>query len=453
LSRAIERRALLAGAGALLAGAVLPGRAVAMGRTPVGGRFSVHVPWPTSAIDPHDLRDPAAALFASAIADSVYALDASGNAYPTLAAALPSREGDAAVVRLREGLRTARGAALDGRDLVGSVERARARGAAAILADVPRAERHPKEPLAAVFPGADPGRVARALASPIVALLPRSFSPTAPDGTGAFRADCGAAQLTLQRNPVASRGPAFLDAIDVLRSEDLTTSLRAFEAERDDVGWLGAGLHTNRRDAARFDLGVAAWIVLSTGEAAGLFGQPGVAQRLVDALPPERLAHLGLGALPLSRGDAAWGGPPAELLVDEAAAHLVELAEAVAPILSRPGHEVTKTPVPRAELARRRARGGALLSIDLVRPVGPGPLNALLSLATADDRARAVDLARHPPKLPSGTSPRSMTSTLRLGVIAEVRLAGSVAQDVALARAAVGEGWDLGATFRRPAKR
>jgi peptide/nickel transport system substrate-binding protein len=446
-----DRRAFVAAAGALLGATVFPALASAMGRIPLGGRCSMHVPWPTSSIDPHDLRDPAAALFASAIADSVYGLDAAGNPYPTLAAALPSREGDTAVVRLREGMRTARLAPLDGRDLISSVERARARGAVAVLADIPRPVRHAKDPLAAVFPGADPGRLARALASPMVALLPRTFNAAAPDGTGAFRADPGPARLLLMRNASAARGPAFLDAIEVVRSESLMTSLRAFEAERDDLGWLGVGLHANRRGAVRFDLGVAAWIVLATSPDAGLFGQPGVAQRLVDALPPERLAHLALGALPPAQGDPAWGGPPAELLVDEAAAHLVEIAEAIAPILSRPGHEVTSTPVPRTELARRRARG--LLTLDLVRPLGPGPFHALLALATADDRARAVDLARHPPRLGPDATWRSLTSTLRLGVIAEVRIAGGVAPEIGLSRAASGDGWDLGATFRRPVKR
>lgn len=450
MSRSLPRRAFLGAAASLLGVAALPASALAMGRTPLGGRISMHVPWPTGSLDPHDLHDPAAALFASAIADPVYGLDAQGNPYPTLAAALPTREGDATVVRLREGMRTARLARLDARDLVSSVERARARGAAAVLADIPRPERHRTDPLAAVFPRADPARVARALASPLLALLPRGFDPAAPDGTGAFKAELGPQRITLVRNPVAARGPAFLDEVEIVRADTLTTSLRAFESARDDLGWLGVGLHTNRRGAVRFDLGVAAWIVLITGADAGPFGQPGVAQRLVDALPPERLAHLGLGALPRAHGDPGWGGPPAELLVDESAAHLVEVAEAIAPILSRPGHEVRNTPVPRAELARRRARGTATLAIELVRPLGPGLHDTLLALATADSRARALDLARHPPRLSPTASPRSLTATLRLGVIAEVRVAGGVMPDIALARAPGGEGWDLGATFRRP---
>ena len=185
------------------------------------------------------------------------------------------------------------------------------------------------------------------------------------------------------------------------------------------------------------------------GAEAGAFGQPGVAQRLADALPPERLAHLGLGALPKSSGDPGWGGPPTDLVVDESSPHLIEVAQAVAPILSRPGHEVGVALVPRAELARRRARG-APLAIDLVRPIGPAPVHALLALATADDPVRARDLARHPPRLVGEVRPRALTASLRVGVIGEVRVAGGVVPDATLARAAVGEGWDLGASFRRP---
>jgi len=129
----------------------------------------------------------------------------------------------------------------------------------------------------------------------------------------------------------------------------------------------------------------------------------------------------------------------------------VEVAQAVAPILSRPGHEVTATPVARAELARRRARGAAL-AIDLVRPVGPGPLGALLGLATAEERARGVELARHPPRLGAGTPIRSLTTTLAVGVIGELRVAGALMPELALARAAEG-GWDLGASYRRSARR
>jgi peptide/nickel transport system substrate-binding protein len=448
----LRRRAFLATASAGLAALWAPRRASALGRTPLGGKLALRVPWPTTAIDPHDLRDATAALFAAAIADPLFGLDAGGVPYATLAATLPTREGGDVVVRLREGLRTARGAALSAADVVFSIERARNRGAGAALVEVPVPRAHPRDALAVVFKGADPQRLARALASPLAALLPRRFDAGAPDGTGAFRAAPGRTALTLTRNTSAARGHAFLDAIEVEAAEDLKASLRAFETGRDDIGWLGAGLFGERKGSVRFDLGRVAWVVLETGGEAGSFGAPGEAQRLADGLGTT-LADLGLGPQPRGGGEAAWQGAPAELLFDEAAAHLTTVARAIAPVLSRPGHEVTAAPVPRAELARRRARGAFSLAVDVVRPLGPGPLGALLALATADDPARARDLARHPPKLAADSSPRTQTRTLRVGVLGELRIVGAALGDVVIARMGGGEGWDLGGTHRKPVRR
>jgi peptide/nickel transport system substrate-binding protein len=448
LSRRIFLGQLLA-AGAATA---LPDAASAMGRTPIGGRISLHVPWPTSSIDPHDIRDPAAALFGAAIADPVMGLDAAGNPYPTLVTALPSREATGTVVRLRDGIRTTRGIPLEGRDLIASVERARSRGAAAVLADIPAPTPYPGDPSAVIFGSVDPTRLARALASPLLALLPRKFNAASPDATGAFKAQVSGGKLVLSRNISAARGHAFLDNIDVARADDLRTSLREFEAAHDDIGWLGSGLHAGRPGAVKFDHGLFGWVVLATGPEAGSFHAPGIAKRLADALP-DRIAHLGLAGMSPVIGDAAWGGPPAELLVDESSPHLCEIARAVAPSLTRPGHEVTATLVPRSELARRRERGKSALAIDFVRPIGPGSLNALLALATADSAARARELARHPPKIPPSTPARALASNLHVGVLGEVRIAGAAMPDIALAKALGGEGWDLGASFRRSARR
>ena len=156
------------------------------------------------------------------------------------------------------------------------------------------------------------------------------------------------------------------------------------------------GLHDGRAGAVRFDLGRVAWVVLLCGPDAGAGGAPGVAQRLADAIPPARLAHLGLGPLPAATGDPAWPGPPADLLVDDACPHLLEVARAVAPVLSNPGHEVTIKPLPRAEIARRRARGNATLAVELVRPLGNGPHHVMMALASAEDPSRGRDVAKIP---------------------------------------------------------
>jgi peptide/nickel transport system substrate-binding protein len=442
-----------AGASAIAIALADARRARAMGRTPVGGRVVFHVPWPLGSLDPHDLFDPAAALFASAVADPVYALEPSGAPYPTLAVGMPVREAGETIVHLREGLRSARLAPIDARDLFTSVERARRMGGAAVLAEVPRPLLRKTDPLAVVFGDVDPGHLARALASPLVALLPRRFNPATPDGTGAFRADISSGALTLTRNLAAARGPAFLDSVEITPADDLKASLRAFEAELDDLGWLGMGLHDGRAGALRFDLGRVAWVVLVVGTDAGVVGVPGAAQRLVDAVPPERLAHLGLGFLPPATGDPTWPAPPAELLVDGASPHLLEVARAMAPVISAPGHEVTVTPLPRVEIAARRARGKATLAIELLRPLGPGAHHTLMALGSAEDPARGRELSRAPFKPAQGTPARALTGLLRVGVIGEVRVAGGVIPDVVLARSAAGEGWDLGASFRRLPRR
>jgi peptide/nickel transport system substrate-binding protein len=124
----------------------------------------------------------------------------------------------------------------------------------------------------------------------------------------------------------------------------------------------------------------------------------------------------------------------------------VEIANTVAPILSNPGHEVTVSALPRADVAKKR--GKAALVLDVVRPLGPTALNTLVSLASAEDASRAADLVRRPPKGLASTA-RALAATLKVGVIGEVRASGGVAPDVTLAKNAALEGWDLGASFRK----
>lgn len=443
----MRRREALLALAALAGGTLLDGDARALGRTPAFGRVRLALPWPVSSIDPADPLDPAAALFAHAIADPLYAIDGTGDPYPALAADYPQTAAGLTTVRLREGLVSARGAALSAPDVVHSLDRARRLGGAPLLADLPAPKPHPTDPLAVVFATADRQRVTRALATPTTALVPRSFSPTRPDGTGAMRADTSPGRLVLARNPNAARGGSYLDEIVVEQAADLSASLRAFEAGATDVGWLGAGLHTPRPRAVPFDLGPAAWIVLRTGNEAGAWGAPGVAQRIADALPPERIRHLGLGPLPAPVGDPAWQGPSGSLSYPDGAAQLGELARTLASILSRPGHEVTAEPLSAGELARRRASGGFLLMLHIVRPIGGPGAATLAALTAAVDPRAALAVVRHPPRLAS-FAPRVVTRTLRVGVVGELRVMGAHAPELVLARSTSGEGWDLGATHR-----
>jgi len=129
----------------------LPGRVRALGRTPTSGKLKLALPWPVTSLDPHDPFDATAALFAHAVFDQLYALDAAGEPFPTLAADLPAIEGGKTVVRLREGLLTAKGKKLEARDVVFSLQRARRGGSAAWWGDLPTPTPHAKDPLAVLF--------------------------------------------------------------------------------------------------------------------------------------------------------------------------------------------------------------------------------------------------------------------------------------------------------------
>jgi peptide/nickel transport system substrate-binding protein len=442
----IERRSLLMGAlGAL--GLATARSSAAMGRVALGGRATLRIPHDTSRLDPHDLFDPMAALVGAAVFDTVYALDPTGNPYPALADGMPERDGRQTRVRLREGLRSARGHAVDARDLAATIERARKLAAVALLADVSTPSVDRTSPRVAVFRDVDPTTLVQVLASPVVALATRHSTPTAPDGTGSFRAEPSAARLLLVRNRAAARGASYLEEVLLDRAPDLAESLRAFEAQTADIGWLGAGYHQPRPGAVPFDLGAAAWVVLRTGNLVGEWGEPGVAQRLIDAIPPARLAHLALGRIQAPSGTPAWGAPPSELMVTTGSAHLIEVARTIASIVATAGHEVTVTPVAPADLSQARKTGAYALMIDVVRPIGPPGLATLVALATADQGGQARSIVRHSPRL-SSYAPRALARTMKLAVVGELRVTGAAIASLRIAAARDGTGWDLGASYR-----
>lgn len=445
------RAAIRAAAGVGLGAAGLAGWAPlarARGRSPVGGAVALRLPWSLATIDPHRLDDVAAALFGDALFDGLYAFGADGAPAPALAEGEPEPDGDGLRVRVREGLTTAHGRPLDARDVAYSLARARGAGAAAWLGDAPSPTRAGTTTVR--FATRDAVRLTRALASPLAAIVPLPFAPERPDGTGPFRAERRGDALVLARNPRAARGPAFVDEITVRGAGDLASSLRAFESGADDVGWLGTGLHEPRPGARPFDAGACAWAVLRTGRDAGSWDAPGVAQRVADGILPSRLSFLVVGPAWRTDREEGWGGPPGEVVVRDDSPWLVELARAVAASLTRPGHELSARPLPPAELAQRRTQRSFALAVDVARPLAPGPLGALVGLATADDPTAAADLVRHAPRLAAATSPRSLTRTLRLGVLGDVRVQGG---RVATLDLPVGPaGWDLGgATLSRPA--
>jgi peptide/nickel transport system substrate-binding protein len=437
----ISRRALLGGATSLAVASSAAG-AHARTRTPYGGRIAMHVPWPVAALDPHRIDDATVAVFGDALFDSLYARDDAGQTLASLAEGDPEPDGASLRVTLRSDLRFASGAPLDGRAAAASIARARTRDAAPWLADVP-APRVEKNAL--VFAMRDAHKLLRALASPLVAVLPPRYDPERPDGTGPMRAQMQPGGLTLTRNTFAATGPGFLDAIEARNAPDLVTSLRAFESGADDVGWLGSFLHEPRPGAKSFDAGAIAWAILRTGRDAGAFDARGTAQALADGVPHAALASLVVGP-PWSQGPARWTGAAAELLVRDDAAWLGEVARAVASALSSPSHEVAARSIPAGEIAARRASRAYSLMCDVARPAGPGPFGMLIGLATADDPASAAALVRHPPR--GEVVARTATRTMRVGVIGEVRLQGGRAADVVLPASAWGRGVDWGGAFR-----
>jgi peptide/nickel transport system substrate-binding protein len=244
----------------------------------------------------------AAALFSEACFDTLYVRDETGTFVASLAEHEPEVVGAEVRVTVREGLKTARGRPISARECAASIARARGAGLSGWLADVPAPR---VEGSVLRFATKDPARLVRALASPLIGIVPFGFSPEAPDGTGPFRATFRSDGLVLARNPNAARGASFLDEIVVGKAQDLKASLRAFESGADDMGWLGMGLYEPRAGARPFDAGPVAYVGLFVGRDAGTWDSPGLAQRVCDSLLPTRSARRG----PSSRGTVGKGPP------------------------------------------------------------------------------------------------------------------------------------------------
>jgi peptide/nickel transport system substrate-binding protein len=431
--RACSRRAFLAALGT-------SGLSHALGRTPYGGRLRLGLPWPITGLDPSSLGDGFSALFAGAVFDPLFGLDAAGHPYPTLADGLPAKLDAGSKVSLRPGLKSGGGRPLGAADIVSSVARARARGAAGVLGEIDSPRPVPGDALSVVFPQSAPDQVARALASPLVPLVPRGFSPLTPDGTGAFRVELGRGRATFTRNPQAARGTAFLDTIEVTAVSDLAELLRGFESGASDVGWFGTGLYRAAKDAVAFEAPRYGFAVLLSGKQAGAWGAPGALQPLLDAVPAQQLTHLGLRALPAqAQGTARWGGPTAQIAVLASAPQLVAVARSLSAALSTPGHELTVAEKSAEELSALRDTRQFGLMLDLVR-AGPTPREVELALRTA----ASPEAAKRAPKTAS-LPPRELGRQLALGVVGELSVYGARRASL------VGlEGWQLGAVWARP---
>lgn len=411
----------------------------ALGRVPYGGRLRLALPWPIAGIDPSAIDDGFSALFAGALFEPLFALDATGTPYPTLAEALPVKLGDGCRLKLRPGLKTAAGRALSAIDVLATLTRARSRGGVGQLGEIDLPSLDAGDALSVIFPRAGADAVARALASPLLALVPRNFSPVAPDGCGAFRAELSRGHAVLTRNPNAARGPAFLDAVEISSVTDLAELLRSFEVGQSDVGWFGQGLYRAVKDATAFETPRYAFAALLPGKAALAWGAPGTLQGLLDAIPAQQLSHLGLRGLPAkAQGSAAWGGPATSIAVLSGAPQLIAVARAIAGSLSTPGHELTVLEKTAEELAALKKTQLFGLLLDAVR----APSNAPRDIELALRSAASPESAKRAPK--SGrVDPRELGRQLALGVVGELTIWGAARTGF------VGlEAWQLGAVYK-----
>ncbi len=414
MSGEFGRRALLASASALL---FAPSALAATARRSVaGGRLSFRVPWPMSRIDPHVLSDMGAALFGSALFDTLYRPGASGYE-SALAENEPAQRGGKWRVLLREGLTTASGKPIRARDVATSVERARSRGASGWLANVgkPRVVSELEIDFAAV----DDQKLMAALASPMVAIVPHEFRPDFPDGTGPFRVSLAREQATFRRNANAAMGPAFLEEMKVRGCAEVAESLRAFESGKDDLGWLGTGLYEARKGSKLVDAGALGWVLLATGKEAGSWDTPGAAQALTDAISYASMAHLKLGSAWTESGSERWQGPPCDLIVVDDCPWLIEVAKTLSALIGTPGHEVTPKSVSPQEFATRRKSRQFALALDVARSFANTPFGVYASLAAASDPSTAASLSKRPP-LGERTA-RSHGRHFRVGVVGDAR--------------------------------
>ncbi len=414
----------------------------ALGRTGYGGRLRLAVPWPITGLDPAQLNDGFSALLAGAAFDPLYGLDDNGQPYPALADGLPSKAAEGAKLKLRPGLKTASGRPLAGTDVLATLARARARGASGLLGELDPPRLDSGDPLSVLFPRATPEALARTLASPLLALVPRTFSPLAPDGTGAFRVELAPGRALLTRNLNAARGPAYLDAVEVTSVGDVADLLRGFESGATDIGWFGSGLYRSVKDAVAFEAPRYGLAILLAGRAAGAWAAPGTLPPLLDAIPAQQLAHLGLRGLPASpNGSARWSGPPSEVVVQSGAPQLVAVARSLAAALSTAGHELSVSEKSADELAALRLSRSFGLMVDCVRAAGSSDRELELLLRTAAN----PEAAKRAPKT-APLPPRELARQLPLGVIGELSVHGSRRGSL------LGlESWQLGAvSFVKP---
>jgi peptide/nickel transport system substrate-binding protein len=433
----LKRRQALCGL-ITAAGFGFTSRPFALGRIPYGGVIESSLPWELGAVDPHDLNDPVAAFLAPLLFEPLFALDAQGVAYPTLAAALPSGIGDVTSITLRP-LRWPNGKAVTAQQVAWSLERSRQRGAKALLAGAGRFEATNDTTVSVT--GSSPQRLARALASPLTALLSQQSTAKDTFGLGPFRGKLTGEHAVLTRNSFASRGQPFLERVSLRRAPSLADALRDFEAHENNLGWFGRGLHEPRPGSRLVDTGHAGWVVLHAGQQSGRWARPGAAASLVSTVAQPSLERFGLVPVATAVTPEPYSGGPCTLVVRRDAPYLVELATTLAAILGGPSASITVSAVSPQELTQlKRTRQFGFL-LDQVRTLGRTPEEHQLSLLTE------AGLPFKPPRLPPATTTASVPSlvspSLSLAVVGALHLIWATLPQLELADGSLANAWQV----------
>lgn len=430
-----RREVLLALSGAF--GVTVASGAAALGRIPYGGKIESSLPWELGAVDPHDLNDPVAAFLAPLLFEPLFGID-QGAAYPTLAASMPTQRADLTQLTLRP-LRWPNGKVVTAKQVAWSLERARQRGAKALLAGAGRFEATSETTITVT--GIAPDRLARALASPLTAVLSQQATSKDTFGLGPFRGTLTGERAVLTRNPYAARGQPFLERIALRRAPSLGDALRDFEAHENNLGWFGRGLHEPRPGSRLVDTGHAGWVVLHAGQQSGRWARPGAAASLVSTVPQPSVERFGLVPTAAAAAPEPYSGAACTMVVRRDAPYLVELATTLAAILGGAGGLITVSPVSPSELSQlKRSRQFGFL-LDQVRALGPTPEEHQLSLLTE------AGLPFKPPRLPPGTTTASVPGlvcrSLSLAVVGALHLIWATLPELELADGNLANAWHL----------
>lgn len=411
----LDRRALL---GALLGATPLlyPAKAVAKRRPRYGGASRIFLPLDLTSIDPHDPHDLSATLFGEALFETLYARSPTGSSYPTLASGLPSQSQGRTFVELRPQLAFASGRKIDAQQVVLSLRRSMA--ASPTLKDLGSVATVQGAPLRLSFSQKNPKVVLSLLTSPRSAIVPSDFSPSAPDACGAFRVSQTGSTLRLQRNPLAPRGGAFLDEV-VIHRATISDCLRAFEARRSDLGFLGAGLHRERQGISRFRLNPIGLSLLVPGARRRTQMPVGGLHEALARLPDGPLAALGVERT--RHNPQRWSGGDAELAVSQGEPWLIAIADEMRSAWSAKGHVLTVRALPKAQLVQLRKSGQFDLMLQFLGTRGIPEAETTTHLFQLDGRP--------PPRGGRTLSPLESGRQLSLGVVGALTPRGATSPE------------------------